>query len=414
MPTRRFSSAVVVTVAAVALILGTIGGGVAGAAVAVLMDDDSNGSATQQEMVTEVANPAPTDEATADVDQTTSEDAQQAQADAPTPTAEPADETEPASPTDESETDTAQLVEQVSPAVVTVINEQAFGGFGSGELQPAGTGTGFVVSEDGYIVTNNHVVEGSQGLQVIFHDGTTVDAELIGTDAVTDVAVIQVEDEVPATVPLGDSDALLPGEPVIAIGSALGNFTNTVTKGVVSGMGRNVGGLDNLVQHDASINPGNSGGPLLNMEGEVVGVNTAVVRNAGPGVSAEGLGFAIPSNEVDKIVTILIEEGSVTRPYLGIRFQPLTPQIARAQGLEVESGALVGEISTDGPVAESGIQAGDVITKINDEEINRQNSLQTLLYQYDPGDTVTLEVYRPSSGETLSFDITLGTRPPDL
>jgi 2-alkenal reductase len=241
-----------------------------------------------------------------------------------------------------------------------------------------------------------------------------VDAELVGTDPLTDLAVVKISEPVPGVVPLGDSDALRPGEPVIAIGSALGQYTNTVTQGVVSGLSRTLSQLDNLIQHDASINPGNSGGPLLNMNGEVVGVNTAVIRNAGSGISAEGMGFAVPSNTVDQIVTQLIEGGQVTRPYLGITFQTVTPQLAAAQDLPVEHGALVTDIPTDGPVATSGIQVGDIITKIGGQALDQDNSLQSILFQYDPGDTVEIEVVRPDTGETLVFDVTLGERPAGL
>jgi 2-alkenal reductase len=230
----------------------------------------------------------------------------------------------------------------------------------------------------------------------------------------TDLAVVKIEGEVPGVVPVGDSEALRPGEPVIAIGSALGQYTNTVTQGVVSGLGRSLANLDNLIQHDASINPGNSGGPLVNMQGEVVGVNTAVIRNAGAGISAEGLGFAVPSSTVNQVVAQIIESGAVTRPYLGINFRPVTPQLAAAQGLPVEHGALIIDIPTDGPIAGSGVQVGDVITAINGETIDQENPLQSLLFQYDPGETVELEIVRPSTGETLTFDVTLGERPQDL
>ena len=310
----------------------------------------------------------------------------------------------------------ADIFEQVNPAVVTVINEIEFAGgfFSESGIVPAGAGTGFIISEDGYIVTNNHVVDGSDGLRIIFSDGSAVEGTLIGTDARTDLAVIKVDGGVPGVVPLGDSDQLRPGEQVVAIGSALGDLTNTITSGVVSGLGRQLDDLDNLVQHDAPINPGNSGGPLLNMRGEVVGVNTAVIRNAPNGVQAEGLSFAVPSATVDKIVTQLIDTGEVVRPFLGISFNILTPSLAAAEGLPIDYGAVVGEISTGGPVADTGILVGDIITKMNGEEINQNRSLQTILFQYAPGDVIDVEVFRPDTGETLSFPVTLGTRPADL
>lgn len=313
----------------------------------------------------------------------------------------------------------ADLVEQVNPAVVTVINKQTFGGFydQQGEPQTAGTGTGFFISNDGYLVTNNHVIEGSQALSVIFMDGTQVDATLVGADQLTDLAVLKVEGDVPGYVELGDSSALRPGERVIAIGSPLGAYTNTVTEGIVSGIGRRVSGtsaaIDNLIQHDAAINPGNSGGPLFTLDGKVVGVNTLVVRNSGNGVSAEGLGFAIPSDTVTQISQAIIENGSVERPFLGITFQQLSPTVAATLNVNVDNGALVVDVQA-GPAADAGLKVDDIITRINGDDINEDNTLTDLLFKYKPGETVELTVYRPSTDETLTLKVTLGTRPNDL
>jgi|GEM_PF-682744 len=313
----------------------------------------------------------------------------------------------------------ADLVEEVNPAVVTVINQQEFGGFFNqqGDPQTAGTGTGFFISEDGYLVTNYHVVEGSDELRVIFADGTEVDGELVGTDPLTDLAVIKVDGEVPGYVELGDSSELRPGERVIAIGSPLGAYSNTVTEGIVSGIGRRVSGtnaaIDNLIQHDAAINPGNSGGPLFTLDGKVVGVNTLVVRQSGNGISAEGLGFAIPSDTVLQVSQAIIEDGLVERPYLGITFQQISPTAAAALEIDVETGALVVEIQP-GPAADAGVEVNDVITHINGDEVNEDNTLTDLLFEYEPGDTVELTVYRDSTGETLTLDVTLGTRPEGL
>jgi 2-alkenal reductase len=313
----------------------------------------------------------------------------------------------------------ADLVEQVNPAVVTVINKQTFSGFYNqqGDPQTVGTGTGFFISKDGYLVTNNHVVEGSDELQVIYMDGTQVDATLVGTDAYTDLAVIKVDGDVPGWVELGDSSALRPGDQVIAIGSPLGSYTNTVTEGIVSGIGRTVAGsnstVDNLIQHDAAINPGNSGGPLFTLDGKVVGVNTLVVRDSGNGVAAEGLGFAIPSDTVAQVSQAIIKDGGIERPYLGITFQKLSPTAAAALGIDVEQGALVVDVQP-GPAADAGVQADDIITHINGDEINEDNTLTDLLFQYDPGEKVELTVFRQSTGETLTLTVTLGTRPNDL
>jgi 2-alkenal reductase len=313
----------------------------------------------------------------------------------------------------------ADMVEQVNPAVVTVINKQTFGGFydQSGEPQTAGTGTGFFISKDGYLVTNNHVVEGSEELSVIFADGTQVDATLVGTDPLTDLAVIKVDGDIPGYVELGDSSALRPGDHVIAIGSPLGAYTNTVTEGIVSGIGRRVQGtsaaVDNLIQHDAAINPGNSGGPLFTLDGKVVGVNTLVVRQSGNGIPAEGLGFAIPSDTVAQVSQAIITNGQVERPYLGITFLPLSPTASATLGLDVDYGALIQEIQP-GPASDAGLQVDDVITHIDGVAIDEDNTLTDLLFQHKPGDTVELTVHRSSTSETLTVDVTLGTRPEGL
>jgi 2-alkenal reductase len=314
----------------------------------------------------------------------------------------------------------ADVVAKVNPAVVTVINQQQFQGFnnqnqGSG-LQTAGTGTGFIINTDGYIVTNNHVVDGAKALQVIFEDGTTVDATLVGVDTYTDLAVIKIVGTVPATVSFGDSSTLRPGDAVIAIGSALGDYTNTVTEGIVSGLHRvlsdDQGGAsyDNMIQHDAAINPGNSGGPLLNLAGEVIGVNTAVVRQAEPGVSAEGLGFAIPSNTVQEIAQTLIANGKVERPYLGIEYTMLTPQIATTLNVPVQDGALVRSVEA-GPSQDTGIKENDVITKIDGDAVDKDHPLRDVLFKHKPSETVDVELFRPDTNETLTVQVTLGTRP---
>jgi len=314
----------------------------------------------------------------------------------------------------------ADIVAKVNPAVVTVINEQRFQGFSNqgnqgDDLQPAGTGTGFIISTDGYVVTNNHVVEGSEALKVVFEDGTEIDAQLVGTDPYTDLAVVKVAGDMPATVPFGDSSALRPGDPVIAIGSALGAYTNTVTEGIVSALDRQLttesGSTENMIQHDAAINPGNSGGPLLNVNGEVIGVNTAVVRTTNNGIPAEGLGFAIPSETVQKIVKALIDDGKVERPYLGITYGMITPQIAATEQLPRDNGALVSDVVSGGPADDAGIQANDIITKINGDTVDQDHPLVDLLFQYKPGDDVQVEIFRPATNDTTTVTVTLGTRP---
>lgn len=406
MTNRQFPMSLVVTIAAIAMILGTIGGGLAGGTAALMLDRDDDKvevTSTPSAQVDEVAN------------EITPESSDPTATEAAEPTAPQVTEVQ--HPTGQAETlpSIADIVAEVNDGVVTVINQQQFRGFfdePSGDLQPAGTGTGFVISEDGYIVTNQHVVEGSESLEVIFANGERAEATLVGLDSFTDLAVIKVDQPMQTVLTFGDSTTLRPGDEIIAIGSALGDYTNTVTQGVISGLGRQLSGnLRNMIQHDAAINPGNSGGPLLNMAGEVIGVNTAVVRQASTGVSAEGLGFAIPSASVQEIVNTLIAEGEVVRPYLGISYQVVTPNIASIEGFEVQYGVWVRDLPTGGPAATAGIQVNDIITALNGEQINLQNPLEDLLFQYQPGDTIQVEVHRPSTGETLTFDVTLETRP---
>ena len=418
MSNRQFPMGVVVVIAAIAMILGTIGGGLAGGTAALILDDDQ---AVESTPTSQVQAEQTSNESTA-----TPEAVEEEMAEVEEPESVPV-RTEPTETPDSEETDVtedasgesvADIVEQVSGAVVTVVNQQEFQGFNTEgtELQPAGTGTGFVISEDGYIVTNNHVVDGSEAVEVILENGEQIPATLIGTDPFTDLAVVKVDRQMDVVLDFGDSSALRPGEEVIAIGSALGDFTNTVTQGVISALGRTLSGgggpnLENMIQHDAAINPGNSGGPLFNAVGDVVGVNTAVVRQAAPGVSAEGLGFAIPSSTVQEIVSSLIDNGQVIRPYLGISYEPVTPRSATAQGFEVQNGVLITELPTGGPAASAGLQVGDIITRLNGEQIDQDNPLVNLLFQYEPGETIQVEAYRPGTGETLTFDVTLETRP---
>ena len=249
-----------------------------------------------------------------------------------TPAQAPAQAPAPLPSTGDSPVVTA--VKQVSPAVVTVINTLKPDAVPSAQQQlpfpipgqedpnqpqrqPRASGSGVIISQDGYIVTNNHVVEGAASLAVTFADGSRHDATLVGTDPLVDIAVIRVKDAVPAIAPLGDSDALQPGETVMAIGSPLGDFKNSVTAGVVSALNRTVpgSGQEGLIQTDAAINHGNSGGPLVNLRGEVIGINTLVVRGGGStGDQAEGLGFSVPSKTVKQVSDQLIQTGTIEHP----------------------------------------------------------------------------------------------------
>ncbi|HET8524847.1 MAG TPA: trypsin-like peptidase domain-containing protein [Thermomicrobiales bacterium] len=309
-----------------------------------------------------------------------------------------------------------EVVKQVAPAIVTVVNEQAAGPFsGSNQLQPAGIGSGFIISEQGYIVTNWHVVNGGQAFQVIFSNGEQRDATVVGQDQISDLAVVKVDGPVPGVVPLGDSSQLQPGQTVLAIGSPLGQFTNTVTEGIVSALGRSIPEqqgspeLTGLIQHDAAINPGNSGGPLLNLSGEVVGVNTLGIPVTPAGQPAQGLFFAIPSNTVKEIATKLIENGEVIYPFIGIQSAPINEQLASQYNLPVDYGVYVVSVVSGSPADNAGVKQGDIILAINGTKIDAAHSLTELLYKYEPGDTVTLKIQRGNN--TQDVQITLGKRP---
>lgn len=295
---------------------------------------------------------------------------------------------------------------RVSPAVVTVLNI-------TDEVD--GSGSGVIISEDGYIITNNHVVEGASKLAVAFSDSTRHDAELIGTDPLSDIAVIRVNAQVPSVAVIGDSTALQPGETVLAIGSPLGNFRNTVTGGLVSALNRSVGMLEGLIQTDASINRGNSGGPLINLHGEVVGINTLVVRGGG-GIlgtdQAEGLGFAVPSDIFSVVSNQLIASGEMKYPYIGIRYRVIDGDLAVEEDLPVSNGALVSDIQVGTPAENAGLQPDDIITAVDDVSLAQDKSLRYMLIQYQPGDTVRLTVLR--DGNEIELELTFATRPDDL
>lgn len=342
----------------------------------------------------------------------------------PQPTVAPAPTEAPVAPATSSPV--VEVVQRVSPAVVTVVNTLASGSQGSpllGDLpfplpdQPGGSvrrgsGSGVIISQDGYILTNNHVIEGHRSLSVIFYDGSRRDARLIGADPLMDLAVVKVDGPVPGVAALGDSDALQPGETVIAIGSPLGDFRNTVTVGVVSALNRSLGANapEGLIQTDAAINSGNSGGPLINLRGEVVGINTLVVRGSGLGSApVEGLGFAVPSSIAKRVSEQLIANGKVVYPFLGVRFGTIDAMLALDNNLPVNAGALIAAVEQGGPAARAGLRSGDIVTKLNGKPIGPGQSLRALLLEYKPGDVVTLEVLR--NGEQLSLDVTLGVRP---
>ena len=311
------------------------------------------------------------------------------------------------------------VVERVRPAVVTVVNERRVGGLGSGQAREAGRGTGFIIDDRGHVVTNWHVVEGADQFEVILADGEKRPAKLVGADRLSDLAVVRLEGGVPATVPFGDSEALQVGQPVLAIGSPLGEFTNTVTDGIVSSLERDFPGApaqgepaySNLIQHNAAINPGNSGGPLFDLAGRVIGVNTLGIPQTEQGLPAQGLFFAIPANTVQRIAEQLIEEGRVAYPLLGVQQAvPITPELASQYELPIDHGLYVPEVVVDGPAARAGIAPGDFIIAIDGERIDEDTSFNEALYAHRPGETVPVTVHR--GGEDLQLEVTLGERPP--
>ncbi len=298
-------------------------------------------------------------------------------------------------------------VARVGPAVVTVINTLSDG--------TQASGSGVIISTNGYILTNNHVVDRQQSLSVVFQNGASVDATLTGRDPFSDVAVIKVSKQVPATAELGNSDVLKPGETVIAIGSPLGDFKNTVTVGVVSATGRSIETqsgyvMEDMIQTDAAINHGNSGGPLVNLAGQVIGLNTLVIRgNTVMGDQAEGLGFAVGANTVNAISQQLIKQGFVSRPYLGVQWQAVTPDIAAQYNLGAKWGIYVTKVAGDGPAAKSGVQTDDIITAIDGVTLDDAHPFINTLLKYNPGQQVELDVYR--NGQTLKITVTLAERP---
>ncbi len=271
-----------------------------------------------------------------------------------------------------------------------------------------GQGSGFIISRDGFILTNNHVVGGADKLEVKLSDGRQLVAKVVGTDARTDLAVIKVEASDLPMLSMGDSDRLEPGEWVLAIGSPFG-LTGTVTSGIVSATGRSSMGItdyENFIQTDAAINPGNSGGPLVNLQGEAVGINTAILSRSG---SYNGIGFAIPMNMAKSIVEQLIERGSVTRGYLGVMIQPLTEELAQSFKVSDSHGVLIGDVTADSPGAAAGLQRGDVIVQLDGQSVEDMTAFRNRVALIKPGTKANLTVLR--NGERKEIAVTVGTLP---
>ncbi len=287
--------------------------------------------------------------------------------------------------------------------------EEFFRRFGPRERPPSreqrSVGSGFIISQDGYIVTNNHVIDGADTIIVRMSDEEEYEAAPIGTDEKTDLALIKIEPRQPLpSVPFGQSANLEVGNWVIAIGNPFG-LSQTVTIGIVSAKGRVIGAgpYDNFIQTDASINPGNSGGPLLNLQGEVIGVNTAIYSRRGGNI---GIGFAIPIDLAKSVVQQLREKGSVTRGWLGVMIQSVTPELAKSFDLADPKGALVAEVTPDSPAHRAGLERGDIIVAFNQTEIANSRDLPALVAQTPVGTQATIGVLRGGKSQTLA--VTLG------
>jgi serine protease Do len=279
-----------------------------------------------------------------------------------------------------------------------------FGQMAPEERHVVGQGSGFIFSHDGLILTNNHVVGDADKVTVTLEDGRQFDAKIVGTDPHTDVAVIKIDGEDLPDLAMGDSDSLEVGEWVVAVGNPFG-LSHTITAGIVSAKGRSSVGIaeyENFIQTDAAINPGNSGGPLVNLEGEVVGMNTAIFSRSG---GYMGIGFAIPINMIKAISHQLVTEGKVTRGYLGVVIQDLTPALAKTFTGGEQKGVLVAQVTDDSPAAAAGLKRGDVITALDGKKVERVGDLRNRIALMAPGTTVELGVLRDGHESTISVKI---------
>jgi serine protease Do len=316
------------------------------------------------------------------------------------------------------------VAKKVSPSVVSITSKAVTRGFFGNLQQTQGAGTGMIVTSDGLILTNRHVVDdATANYTVITNDGKSYPAKVVSRDTVNDVAFVRITASGLPAVQLADSGAVQVGQRVVAIGNALGQFQNTVTDGIISGLARGVTAgdssgmsnsseeLQNLLQTDAAINPGNSGGPLVNLDGQVVGINTAVA-----GQGAQNIGFAIPINEAKPLIASVKSSGRIVRPYLGVRYVALDKQTAVANDLTITAGAWVqaADDQTPGvvsgsPAEKAGVKEGDIITKVGGDKIDATHSLQSLVGKHKVGDKVQLTVVRDSKTQTL--DVTLEAAP---
>ena len=289
--------------------------------------------------------------------------------------------------------------------------QRFFGNRPNQSEQQTNLGSGVIISDQGYIITNNHVIDGADEIVVALNDGRSAIATVIGTDPDTDVAVLQIDLEELHSIVLGDSDRLRVGDLALAIGNPFG-VGQTVTQGIISATGRNHLGLstyENFIQTDAAINPGNSGGALINSWGELIGINTAIYSRSG---GSQGIGFAIPSNMAQNGLTQLIENGIVTRSWLGIEIQPLTPELAESFGFDSLQGMIIAGVLLQGPADKAGLRTGDIVTTINGKAIKNSNDALNRISQFEPNSVITLGIIRNS--ESINIEATVGIRPNNL
>lgn len=285
------------------------------------------------------------------------------------------------------------------------------------EFKRRGQGSGVIVSKDGYILTNNHVVENASEVEVQLYNDKRYDAKVVGTDPLTDIAVLKIDADDLDVIKLGDSEKLRVGEMVLAIGSPLQkSLAHSVSMGIVSAKGRSIGiidkgrGYENFIQTDAAINPGNSGGALVNMDGQLVGINSAIASRSG---GSDGIGFAVPVNIAKHVMKSIIENGRVNRGYLGIKLGgQVDATMAKALGLDKAYGIIVGEVTEDGPAADAGVKADDIIQTINGEPVRSWSELRTAIGTSSPGDKVKLGILR--DGEKMTITVTLDEMPDEL
>ncbi|MEO0636997.1 MAG: Do family serine endopeptidase [Pseudomonadota bacterium] len=268
----------------------------------------------------------------------------------------------------------------------------------------ASQGSGFFISEDGLVVTNNHVVAGGTDFTIVLNDGEEIEAELIGTDPRTDLAVLKATEEREFTyVDFADEMGARVGDWVVAVGNPFG-LGGTVTAGIVSGIGRDIGSgpYDDFLQIDAAVNRGNSGGPAFNLSGEVVGVNTAIFSPSGGNV---GIAFAIPASTTKAVVAELIDNGAVERGWLGVQIQPVTDELAEAVGLQEALGAIVADATADGPAEAAGMRTGDIVLSVNDQQIEDPKDLATTIAAFDPGSTADIQIWRDGESQVIAVEL---------